>query len=158
MGQIFYGLLESRCTFDGCLHTSSTFDPFSSLTLHLPCTKFESFTLTGMSLLAVFVLVFSECGISFVAFIFTVVPHFGAVPEVNRLESNELIDIIFVREEVARRYNCSSKYIFLVRLVGGTFKVRIFPQRKVKGKTLSLEHRMSLFNVSFHFQLGLFPM
>ncbi|KAM7537735.1 hypothetical protein Aperf_G00000077273 [Anoplocephala perfoliata] len=97
IGRIFYGLFESQCKFDGCLHSSSAYDPFSNLTLPLACTNSESFTLT-------------------------VVPHFGAIPEVNSLESDGVIDISFVRKEVARRYNSSSNRIFLVRLVGGIFK------------------------------------
>ncbi|VDL42470.1 unnamed protein product [Hymenolepis diminuta] len=96
--KMFYGLCESKCKFDGCSHSSSAFDPFSSLTLPLPFNTIESITLT-------------------------VVPQFGAVPEVIQIKSDKTIDFAFVREEIARRYKCSANCIFFVRLVSGTFKV-----------------------------------
>ncbi|VUZ38890.1 unnamed protein product [Hymenolepis diminuta] len=95
--KMFYGLCESKCKFDGCSHSSSAFDPFSSLTLPLPFNTIESITLT-------------------------VVPQFGAVPEVIQIKSDKTIDFAFVREEIARRYKCSANCIFFVRLVSGTFK------------------------------------
>nr|CDS27414.1 ubiquitin carboxyl terminal hydrolase 4 [Hymenolepis microstoma] len=95
--KVFYGLCESICKFDGCSHSSSVFDPFSNLTLPLPFNTIESFTLT-------------------------VVPEFGAVPEVIQIERDKIIDFDFIRGEIARRYCCSENQIFFVRLISGSFK------------------------------------
>ncbi|CDS41499.1 ubiquitin carboxyl terminal hydrolase 4 [Echinococcus multilocularis] len=85
---VFYGLCESRCRFEGCCHKSSSFDPFASLTLPLPNDE-DHFI------------------------ILTVVPSYKAVPEVIRLESVYPITLNFILREVSRRYKCSSNQVFL---------------------------------------------
>ncbi|EUB58210.1 Ubiquitin hydrolase [Echinococcus granulosus] len=85
---VFYGLCESRCRFEGCCHKSLSFDPFASLTLPLPNDE-DHFI------------------------ILTVVPSYKAVPEVIRLESVYPITLNFILWEVSRRYKCSSNQVFL---------------------------------------------
>lgn len=126
---MFYGLCESRCKFDGCSHSSSAFDPFSSLTLPLPFNTMESVTLTGEIYFKNCLSLRSHRRFDSFSFVFTVVPQFGAVPEVIRIKSDKMIDFAFVREETARRYKCSANCIFFVRLVSGTFKVSLYSKK-----------------------------
>ena len=125
----FYGLCESQCQFDVCCHSSSAFDPFSTLTLPLPSDEIHFLTLTGglyssdgiflkFALLLSFKSIFS--------FDLTVVPSFGAIPEINRLETTNRIDFAFIRHEVARRYACSSNQILFGHLNNGILTVNCF--------------------------------